>query len=170
MNLEFERSDSFRSNYQRDLFLVLIWTLWVVLVTSLGWSKWFSFSGMGLIVLYGALCWNLTWAGFVFVWMGWIFSAISLTPAALTWLSLFISYLFLKLAQFRLEIRNAFQFAIAVGLASLSIELIQLLLLDRIAPGLDVPWIMYPLLISRALLQAGLGYLVWTPLQRWAAP
>lgn len=168
MSLEFERSDTLRPSLQRDFLILLLWVLWLMFMTALGWPPLIGVTGVGFVVLYGAWTWNWLVAAFVFLGMGWVYSAFSLTPSALFWVSTFGTYLLLKLARFRFEIRSPFQFSLAVCFATFLSEWLQLILLDRVLPGVEAPLFLFGILITRSLLQGILGYFVWGPLQRWA--
>jgi len=168
LSLEFERSDTLRPSLQRDVLVLLGWAFWIMLMTALGWPSVIGITGVGFVVLYGAWSWNWLLAAFIFLVMGWVYSVFSLTPSALFWVSTFGTYLLLKLARFRFEIRSPFQFALTVFLASFLTEWLQLILLDRALPGVQAPLFLFGILITRSLLQGILGYFLWGPLQRWA--
>lgn len=138
-----------------------------MLMTAMGWPSMAGITGVGFVVLYGAWSWNWIIAAFIFLVMGWFYSVFSLTPSGLFWISTFGTYLLLKLARFRFEIRSSFQFGLTVFFASFFTEWLQLVLLDRALPGTQAPLFILGILITRSLLQGILGYFLWGLLQRW---
>lgn len=123
--LDFEKTEVSRPSWKRDLVVIGLWLSWLLLVTAMGLPKPLQVTGLSFVLLYATWAWGFQRTAFWFLWVSWIFSAFSLMPAGLLWLSLMIVFGVMKLVRFRFLIDQGPQMALAVFLVSLGLLLVQ---------------------------------------------
>lgn len=159
--------ESYRSAWKIDLFILGAWAVWLIWITSLKLPFWLNLSGASWVVLYGASRWSWPKAAVLFLLAGWFFQSLSLMPSGLLWLSLMLLFIIVKIAQFRLMIRNAFQFSSSVLTATFGLELIQLFLLTRIYTDSGWSVWMFGAFFLSASLHAIVGFFLYNLFDRF---
>lgn len=124
-------TDHGRVSWKRDLVVLLAWAFWLFFFSSLEAPSWLRVSGTAFVLVYGAWSWPFKRAAFILLIVAWVYSSISLTLSGMYWVALMIVYVILKAAQFRFLVRNAFQFAVAVFMSAMALELTQLIIIHQ---------------------------------------
>ncbi|MGA0163284.1 MAG: hypothetical protein ACO3LE_03410 [Bdellovibrionota bacterium] len=149
------------TTWKLDIFVGFLWVLWVLIVTSLQLPDWLNLTGFSWLLLFGAARWSWIQAAIFLLILGWIFHGLSLTPSGVFWLSGIIVFSILKIAQLRIMVRNALQFAGSVFLTSLLYSGIQLFLIFKIYPEQAWSWMLLVFLMSSAAAQAIVGFFIY---------
>ncbi|PIR22000.1 MAG: hypothetical protein COV44_10445 [Deltaproteobacteria bacterium CG11_big_fil_rev_8_21_14_0_20_45_16] len=155
-----------RSSVAKDLLIVLAWGLWVNLVAGLELPGWISVSGAGFLLMYGAYAWRFVSGAFYLMLASWIFGSLSLTLSGFYWLSLYLIFLILKLAQLRFMVRTKYQFAASVFLIVLTLNALQTFMLLQIYKGSHFYWALLGSVFASALVQAVIGLFAFEFLKR----
>jgi hypothetical protein len=149
------------TTWKLDFIVIGLWILWVIVMTSFRLPDWLNLTGVSWILIFGVSRWTWLQAAIFFLLIGWIFHSISLTPSGVFWLSGMIVFGFLKIAQLRLMIRNAFQFAGSVFLVSLFYFAVQLFFVLKIYPEHRFSWLLLSWAAASAGAQAILGFFIY---------
>jgi len=160
--------ESSRLDWKRDLLVLAAWFIWLMAVTTLGLPYWLSLPGTIFVLFYAAWAWDfLTAAGMLLV-VAWIFASISLTLSGFYWLCLYVSYLVLRLAQVRVMLKNAWQFAAAIFFMALFLEFLQMGILSQVYEELEPGVSLYLSVLGSVFIQS-LGALVFYEPLKWVA-
>jgi len=166
-SLELQGQGFDRFSWQRDLFVIGLWLLWLLVFISFELPHWLNVNAWPLLILYGSLRWKIRYAVVILLGLSVLFSSFSLIPSGLLWTAVFSGFLVSKLAQRRLELNNAFQFALGVALLSLFLDLSVFLLMNFASPTeLYFSWRVSLFILSSALFHGIIGWAVFPGFRR----
>ncbi|TVQ78601.1 MAG: hypothetical protein EA369_06230 [Bradymonadales bacterium] len=155
------------SPWPRDLGVLAAWFLSLLIFSVFQTPNLVVWSGLPFLILYGAWAWPFLKAAVLFLVVAWIYSSVSLTPSGLLWLSLFVAYLVVYFAQFRIMIRNIWQFMAVVLCLSWGFELIQLFLVSQLYPGHNLNWQLWGSIGLVGFSHSVVALVIYPSVQRW---
>ncbi len=145
--------------------MIALWTLWLLLISTLKLPWAVSVSGTSVVILVGGYWWSLRFGAFCLLLMSWIYAGVSLTPSGFYWLAMASIFVVIKILSLRLSIRGAFELALAVTLAAFFLELVQIILLERMIPTVSLlSWRIWGVLFLSAFLHGAVALLFSKPL------
>lgn len=163
--LDLKRTESVGgSNWKTDFSVLLLWYFWFSFMVGFEMPKYFSVVGLSLVLVYGSWVWTLRQASFFLILVAWVYGVSSIAPTGLIWLSLFLSFLILKAIQFRVMVKNAFQFALLCFLGNIILLLFERGFLSFSYSDSYWNWFLIGSLFLRSLSEAFLAYLFFRPL------
>jgi hypothetical protein len=144
-----------------------LWLLSLFVFSVFRTPHWLTWSGAAFLILYAAWSWPFLKAAFLLLLAAWLHSSLTLAPSGLYWLSLFILYIVVYVAQFRFMIRNAWQFLLVVALVTWAFEFLQLIIVSQLYPGHTVNWGLIFTLFLAGLTHALVAMMIYPSVQRW---
>lgn len=164
MSLEGIREDSFRGDLRGTLTIILLWMIWLTLVSNLPHPSWLNLSMFPLLLLYGALGWNWFTVILITLCLSWLYRVFSITPPGQLWLALMGTYLVLKGIMTQFEIRRSTQVFFALVFGSLVFDSLQLIFLSRTNEDFKFSWTLPAMVLANALVQGVLALSFSRPL------
>lgn len=127
--IDFDKTELLRTSWKRDLVVVLVWLVWLLFMSAMQMPRFLSITALSFVLIYAAWAWSFGRASFWFLVVSLLFASISLIPSGLMWLSLTVVYLGLRIARHRFLLEHGPQLALAIFFTSLSLSLVQALIL-----------------------------------------
>lgn len=163
--LDLKRAESTGlSNWKTDLSVLVLWYFWFCFMVGFEMPKYFSVIGLSLVLVYGSWLWTIRRASFFLLLVAWVYGVSSLAPTGLIWLSLFMSFLILKAIQFRVMVKNSFQFAILCFVGNIILLLFERAFLSFSYADSFWNFFLIGSLLIRSFSEAFLAYIFFKPL------
>ena len=105
MALDASRMDQ-RLDWSATFVLILLWVLWLCFASTLNLPEWLRLSLIPVLLLSGALLWDVFQGACFLLGLSWVYFAFSVTPPGLFFLSAMIVFLFLRFATLQIAIQN----------------------------------------------------------------
>jgi hypothetical protein len=140
------------------------WLIWLCFVSTLSLSSRISIPCTALVLIFGTFYWSVTEGFFIFLAMGMLYRAFSMTPPGLYWMALSIIFIFLKIIMFRISVRTIPQLLVTIFLAALALDIVQWLLLRMVTEVHVGSWVTLGGIFLSALLQTIIGIIFVRPL------
>jgi|GEM_PF-5039460 len=163
--LEAKLNEIGRSAWKQEAVILALWALWLVLVSCLELPHLIYLPGTAFLLIYATWALGFLQAAVFLLFAAWIYASFSLTLSGIFWLSAFIIFLLLKIAQFRFMIRTPFQFFIALWATAFAMSFLQYWMLSEIYEGNSLNLNFLVILFSSAFCQALIGALLFKPLR-----
>lgn len=152
------------SDWKSSAWVVFIWVIWLSFIRHLPFPSWIHLPMTILILLFGAMVWNLLMGGLILILVSWIYHYFSITPPGLYWLSLMIVFLGLKIAISQLSLKGPLYILTLLIVGALFLDFFQLYFLSRTVEEIGLSWFLFLGIFVSAIAQGFLGLIFSGPL------